>query len=182
MALARQALDDWVHGRRPLLPADLHPSLRRQSGVFVSLEDRATRRVVGCRGTLYPGKTRLADEIVANVREASLRDPLHAPLEPSRVATTRIVLCIPGPAVQVWPGDTWDARFFGLLVESGPRAAVMLPWEAPDSAAQQRWGRKRARIADGESAHLLRFPAVRFAESIPVPSPSPSLREDAPYW
>jgi AMMECR1 domain-containing protein len=180
--LARTALTGWVMGRAIRISPALTPALQAQSGVFVSLENR--RLVVrGCRGTLQPRTARLADEIVANVREACLQDPLHPPVKPAELDDIRIVLCVPGQGERVFPGQVWDVHRYGVLVEAGSRAAVMLPWEAPDSEHQVRWGRRRAQIAPSEAAHLVRFAAVRFAEAFPPKSrPAPPEPPRVPYW
>lgn len=174
LTLARHALERWVRGGAFAAPGTatrLHPALLRQAGVFVSL-DLPDGRIRGCRGTLQPRVTRLADEIVANVREAALRDPLHPPVRPSELGRLRIILCVPGHATQAWPDEQWDTHETGLLIESGDRAAVMLPYEAPDADRMRQWALKRAGIAPGEPVRMLRFQAVRFAEVRDLRPPS----------
>jgi AMMECR1 domain-containing protein len=183
LQLARTALRAWVHGRAPSLPPDLHPALRHPSGVFVSLENRQ-RVVRGCRGTLAPTAPTLAEEIVANVRQACQLDPRHRPLQIAELDQVRIILCIPGQQDTTWPGEVWDAHRFGVLVEDGPRAAVMLPWEAPDSMHQVAWGRKRAGLGATEPCRMVRFEAIRFAESWPARPTHPAAQKPSPppYW
>jgi AMMECR1 domain-containing protein len=165
LAVARRALSDWVTKGSARAPAGpLLPPLLRQAGVFVSI-DTGGSVVRGCRGTLEPRTSRLVDEIIANVREAALRDPLHRPLTAKELSRVRIVLCIPGRAEQTWADAAFDAREYGLVVESGSRAAVMLPWEAPDAEHMRLWAMKRAGIRPGDGMRMRRFPAVRFAET-----------------
>jgi AMMECR1 domain-containing protein len=190
LVVARRALQGWVRGPRDVvadrLVADLAPceALLRQRGIFVSLETWKGHRVRGCRGTLVPRTSRLVDELVGNVREAACRDPLHSAVRPDELDALRIVLCVPGAAGPVREDARWDPHTSGLLVRSGDRAAVMLPWEAPDCVHQMAWGRKRAGIRPDEPVEMICFAAVRFAEAPPaMPAPTLSPRPGVrPWW
>ena len=127
--------------------------------VFVTIE--VGGRVRGCRGDLTTRARSLEEEIALAARAAGAHDPRYRPLsrEDLRdflVTVTVVERAEPLTSVEgLTPED-------GLVLRSGGRTGIVLPWEGKDPAVRLDWAYRKAGVAKGASVALQRLVAVRF--------------------
>jgi len=136
LKLARQALDEGVHGK-PLLNLDLQaipPRLREPGASFVTLTVRGELR--GCIGALEPYLP-LAEDVRQHAVAAALEDYRFPPVNPMELPTIKIEvsrLTIPQPLEYQSPQDLLirlRPNVDGVIVRDGMQRATFLPqvWE-----------------------------------------------------
>lgn len=138
VALARQAIQAYVHDHtviHPPLPAD--GELRR-AGTFVSLHlpDGSLR---GCMGTTEPQSASVEEEVVANAIMAAARDPRFYAVTPQELFSLDISVDVLGPAEEVRALDQMDPKRYGMIIRTldGRRALLLPDLEGVDTAEQQ---------------------------------------------
>ena len=158
ISLARTAVRAEVEGRPLPLPAERSPS----HPVFVTIERRG--KVLGCRGDLEARAGSLQEEIVLAARAASSHDPRYRPLKHSdlddfcvTVTILRRLIPLDGPAAAaaLTPDD-------GLVLKSGDRTGVVLPWEGKSPGVRLEWAYRKAGVSPGTACRLYRMIAERF--------------------
>jgi len=149
---------------RSEVTASSAPAARTHSparGVFVTIERNG--RVVGCRGSLEPITPSLEQEIDRNARAAARHDPRYQPLKPSDLREYLVTVTVvkrlepitEGGALALSPSE-------GLVLKSGTRTGVVLPWEGRDPATRLRWAYTKAGAANGSPCRLYRLIAERY--------------------
>ena len=151
-ALERVALREasFILGLRPRRP-DSHKSktfardrallLKRPSrrGMFVSVFDARSKRLVGCMGSLFPARENLYRETLHWTRIALLHDPRRATHKRRTGRLKRIALILSFiHGVQPLRGFYFDSIRHGLLGRWRGREELVLPGEARTSAYARR--------------------------------------------
>lgn len=132
IGIARAAVAAAAAGRvAPLLGAELGPpELRRLGSAFVTLRTGGALR--GCMGRLDPSAP-----IWRNVRDAATTvardDPRFRPVEEDELADLEIEISILGPFVALDDPADFVAGRHGIVVERGPRHALLLPQVAAEN-------------------------------------------------
>ncbi len=172
LALARRAFDAYVlHRERIAVPEDLHPLLRKRSGVFISAMENGAPRC--CMGSLYPTCPTLAEEIVSAAVAAAGLDARRSPIRQEELHRLRLIVSIVAPPEAIGDPHSLDPVTEGLAVRSSCRTGVALPGETPHRERMIRWARIRARAQPGEAVDYFRVRAFRVAE------PQPQLQHNS---
>lgn len=153
--LARSAVRSQVVNARPPLPGGATPA----RPVFVTIEKRG--RVLGCRGTLQARSASLEQEVIDAARAAAGHDQRYIPLRPSDLRDFLVTVTIVERLESLSDIDSLE-RDEGLVLKSGDRAGVVLPWEGRDARLRLRWAYRKAGVAPGSPCRLLRMHAERF--------------------
>jgi AMMECR1 domain-containing protein len=159
LMLARCSLETIVTGKCAI-PRVRSSIARIRCGAFVILVLKGTTRA--CAGTLRPTTESAGREIVAAAAMAAAGDPWHAPLQARDLARGRVEVCLAGPPVPLRSITELNVARDGLLVQSGPRSAVILPGEARTASWALREARRKAGLRPSERADLFRFSAIRW--------------------
>ena len=133
----------------------------RARPVFVTIERAG--RVYGCRGSLRPKTASLQAEVVSAARSAARTDPRYRPLAPDDLKNYRVTVTVvesQAPLEMAAIGSL--QRDEGLVLQSGNRVGVVLPWEGSDARVRLGWAYKKAGVAPGASCRLYRLKAARF--------------------
>lgn len=155
IALARSAVKAEVEGKVPPKPATKSPA----RPVFVTIEIEG--RVAGCRGSLAARTGSLEEEVILAARAAAKHDPRYAPLSPKdipRILVTVTVVNGTQPLDDVnslTPAD-------GLVLKSGAKVGVVLPWEGKDPKIRLGWAYRKAGVKPGTSVRLYKLKAERY--------------------
>jgi AmmeMemoRadiSam system protein A len=125
----------------------------------------------GCIGTIEPVKPNLAQELIANAINASMRDPRFPPVRADELPRLRYsvdVLSAPEPTTF----EELDPATYGVIVEdeAGLRRGLLLPdLKGIETARQQvDIAARKAGIAPGTPLKLSRFRVERFREQPPT--------------
>ncbi len=160
--LAKETVESYICGGKPLKPRNLTPEMKDRAGVFVSIHKHGELR--GCIGTFEPTRDNVAEEIMANAISSSTRDPRFPPVVASELADLEYnvdVLTKPEPVKDT---SQLDPKKYGVIVESGFRRGLLLPdLEGVDSAERQiEICRQKAGISSHEPVSLYRFEVKRY--------------------
>lgn len=152
--VARTAVVAEARGARAERPAGSTPA----RPVFVTIEVDGTVR--GCRGDLTTRERSLEAEVALAARAASAHDPRYRPLskgELQRFLVTVTVVDRMEPLASVAGLTPED----GLVLRSGGRTGIVLPWEGKDAAVRLGWAYRKAGVAPGAPVSLERLVARR---------------------
>jgi AMMECR1 domain-containing protein len=155
IALARAAVRAEVAGS----PIPRLPSRSAPTPVFLTIERKA--QVLGCRGSLEPRARSLEEEIVLAARAAAAHDPRYRPLTPKDLEEFQVTVTLVRrlepieSAAGLTPAE-------GLVLRSGSRVGVVLPWEGRDAGTRLKWAYRKAGVPEGASVRLYRLIAERF--------------------
>jgi len=153
--LARSAVTAEVQGSPiPKMRGSIPPK-----AVFVTIEINGVVR--GCRGTLTTRSASLEAEIQQAARSAAAHDPRYRPLskeELKRFLVTVTIVDRLEPITNISGLTPED----GLVLKSGNRTGIVLPWEGKDPATRLKWAYRKAGVAEGSSVSLHRLVAERF--------------------
>lgn len=127
--------------------------------VFVTIEINGVVR--GCRGDLDLRRTSLSEEVALAARGAASHDPRYTPLTAKDlknflVTVTLVDAVRPIDSIQgLRPAD-------GLVLTSGNRKGIVLPWEGKDPMTRLKWAYKKAGVPETASVKLELLVARRF--------------------
>ena len=157
VSLARETVRCEVEHR--LAPSTSDKDAPR--AVFVTIERRG--KVVGCRGTLRSTQSSLEREVVRAARSAAAFDPRYRPLRPEDLKDFAVTVSVVERQVPLSMGDLATlAPEEGLVLQSGERSGIVLPFEGRDPQTRLSWAWKKAGVAPGSSCRLFRLIAQRF--------------------
>ncbi len=157
IALARANVEAAVQNKTP--PATSHGERARP--VFVTIERAG--QVIGCRGTLQARFGSLEAEVGNAARSAARTDPRYRPLTPADLKNYLVTVTVIESQTPLEIADISSLqRDEGLVLQSGNRVGVVLPWEGNDARVRLGWTYKKAGVAPGASCRLYRLQAERF--------------------
>ncbi|HEX8776285.1 MAG TPA: AmmeMemoRadiSam system protein A [Pyrinomonadaceae bacterium] len=167
-ALARRAVETFVSEGRVIEPPA--ETFDQPAACFVSIKT-IEGELRGCIGTIEPVKPSLAQELIANAINASMRDPRFPPVRAEELPRLRYsvdVLSAPEPATF----EELDPETYGVIVEdeAGLRRGLLLPdLKGIETAGQQvDIAARKAGIVPGTPLRLSRFRVERFREPPPT--------------
>jgi AmmeMemoRadiSam system protein A len=160
--LARETVESYIRGGKPLKPRKLTPEMKERAGVFVSIHKHGELR--GCIGTFEPTKNNVAEEVMANAISSSTRDPRFTPVVTSELDDLEYSVDVLTEPEPVKDTSQLDPQKYGVIVESGFRRGLLLPdLEGVDSVEEQiSICRLKAGISHNEPVNLYRFQVRRF--------------------
>jgi AmmeMemoRadiSam system protein B/AmmeMemoRadiSam system protein A len=132
LALAREAISEWVKHRRRIKPAGTDPAWRERRAVFVTLRKRGQLR--GCIGTLEPVAP-LGEAVVEAAISAATQDPRFSPTQPEELPELDIHISVLSPLRRVDKPEEIVLGKHGIVVQQGGRRGVFLP----EVAIEQGW-------------------------------------------
>lgn len=162
VSLAVQTIEAHVQ-KRPQPDCDKsNPLFESRHGAFVSIhtKDGCLR---GCIGTILPTKDTLYEEIIANAKSASTRDPRFPEITPDELSDLVINVDVLSEPEQVNGLDALDPKKYGVIVANNGRMGVLLPdLEGVDTVEEQvSIAMQKAGIAAHETIELHRFTVER---------------------
>jgi len=155
IALARGTVEHVVLGRPAPAPIELAPS----RGVFVTIERDGT--ILGCRGTLSPTKKSLGEEIMAAATGAAKFDPRYGPVSKDKLDRFLVTVTIVDRLISVATHDGLKPEE-GLVLRSGSKTGVVLPWEGKDPAVRLSWAFRKAGVSPGTEVTLMKLIGKRY--------------------
>lgn len=127
--------------------------------VFVTIEVKGVIR--GCRGSLKARSTNLEREIVLAARAAASHDPRYKPLRASELKDFNVTVTLVKGQEPITSVDGLRPSD-GLVLQSGERFGIVLPWEGKDPKVRLGWAYKKAGVSQGAAVKLFRLKAERF--------------------
>jgi AMMECR1 domain-containing protein len=157
IALAREAVRCEVLGLAPPQPKKKSRALP----VFVTIERRG--QVVGCRGGLRARESSLQGEVIQAARAASRHDPRYKPLAANDLKNFLVTVTIVRAMTPISRAELESLQpEDGLVLQSGNRSGIVLPWEGKEPRQRLSWAYRKAGVAQGASCRLFRLKADRF--------------------
>jgi MEMO1 family protein len=155
IALARAAVRAEVEGQAPPKGTGQSPPLP----VFVTIERKG--RVIGCRGSLECRSRSLEEEVILAARAAAAHDPRYRPVTREDLQDFQVTVTL---VRRLEPLDRVDTLTpsEGLVLKSGDRTGVVLPWEGKAPDVRLRWAYRKAGVSPGAPVRLYRMLADRF--------------------
>lgn len=133
----------------------------RARPVFVTIE--RGNKVLGCRGSLRARAGSLEAEVAAAARSAARTDPRYRPLNRADLKNYLVTVTVIERQTPLELADIGSlGQGEGLVLQSGNRVGVVLPWEGRDARVRLGWAYKKAGVAPGSSCRLYRLQAARF--------------------
>lgn len=155
IALARQTVEACVFQKSLPSPTQKEPA----KGVFVTIERDGT--ILGCRGTLKPRTRTLDEEIIAAATGASRFDPRYGPIRKEKLGKFLVTVTIVERLESCSNVDGLRPSE-GLVLRSGSKTGVVLPWEGKDPKTRLSWAYKKAGVAPGTAVTLMKMVAERY--------------------
>lgn len=155
IALARQTVEACVFQRD--LPTATDE--RAATGVFVTIERDGT--ILGCRGTLSPRERTLDAEIVSAAKGAAKFDPRYGAIRKDKLGKFLVTVTIV-QRLESCSGVDGLQPSEGLVLRSGSKTGVVLPWEGKDPKTRLSWAYKKAGVAPGTAVTLQKMVAERY--------------------
>lgn len=157
IALARQSVRREVLGLAP--PQSKAKS--RALPIFVTIERRG--QVIGCRGSLRAREGSLQGEVIQAARAASRHDPRYKPLTTNDLQNFLVTVTIVRGMTPLARADLESLQpEDGLVLQSGNRSGIVLPWEGKVPRQRLSWAYKKAGVSPNASCRLFRLKADRF--------------------
>jgi AMMECR1 domain-containing protein len=155
--LAREAVRAEVLGT----PLPRPEESSSPSPVFVTIE--RSGKVIGCRGDLECRARSLEEEIRRAARGAAAHDPRYRPLRKADLVDFLVTVTVVREQVPLEGPEGIDglSPADGLVLRSGSRTGVVLPWEGKDPQVRLRWAYAKAGVPPGSSCRLFRLIAER---------------------
>ena len=157
IALARDAVKREVLHQKPPTPTSSEAPLP----VFVTIERHG--QILGCRGVLRPTQSSLQREIVRAARSAASSDPRYRPLSPADLNGFQVTVSVVERQTPLEISELGSlSPEDGLVLQSGERVGIVLPFEGRDPQTRLRWAWKKAGLSPGSPVRLFRLQAQRF--------------------
>lgn len=157
IALARETVRSEVLHQNPPAIGNKEAPLP----VFVTIESHG--KILGCRGTLRPTQSSLEHEVVRAARSAAAGDPRYRPLSPSDLKDFLVTVSVVERQTPLALSDLGSlSPEDGLVLRSGERVGIVLPFEGRDPQTRLKWAWKKAGVSPGSPCRLFRMQAQRF--------------------
>jgi len=154
--IARDAVTETVLGQKP-------PSVANEpqpaKPVFVTIERNG--KILGCRGSLVTRSATLAGEIQAAASSAASHDPRYKPMHPSDLKGFLVTVTLVD-RLETISDVSGLTPAEGLVLTSGSKTGVVLPWEGKDPHIRLEWAYKKAGLPVGAAATLQKLIARRW--------------------
>lgn len=137
------------------IPTDSSPA----QPVFVTIEVNGVVR--GCRGDLVARTRTLGEEIELAARGAAKHDPRYRPLSKDELKSFLVTVTLVDSVQPLSNVEGLEPKD-GLVLTSGGRTGIVLPWEGKDPAVRLKWAYRKAGVAEGSSVTLEKLIARRF--------------------
>lgn len=140
-------------------PLPVPSSQSRVKPVFVTIERNNV--VLGCRGSLHARTSQLEQEVILNARAAAQHDPRYKPLSTKDLKGILVTVTVIDKletikdVSQLTPKD-------GLVLQSGDKFGVVLPWEGKNPKVRLEWAYRKAGVKIGAPVSLQRMAAERY--------------------
>jgi AmmeMemoRadiSam system protein A len=133
--------------------------------VFVSLYS-ADSSLRGCRGTISPVESNLAEAIIRSAIASAVDDPRFPPMTASEIPGLQVKIDVLSPLEPVNDLECLDEKTYGVMIQAGNRRAVLLPDIAVVNSVshQLELVRRKAGLSPDEPAELFRFTVARYEE------------------
>lgn len=154
--LAEKAVEAAASGR----PSPKVVAKAKPRPVFVTIERGG--KVLGCRGSLRVRTSSLEEEVVQAATAAALHDPRHARLRSKDIRGSRVTVTVVNELQPLTSVEDL-AQSDGLVLMSGEKVGVVLPWEGRDPRIRLEWAYRKAGISQGSAAILYLMKAERYA-------------------
>lgn len=162
--LARQAIETYLEtGQIIAAPDPLPEEMAKPGAVFVSLH-LANGLLRGCRGTITPTESNLAQAIIKTAIASATDDPRFTPMSLTETEGLDIKIDVLSSMEPVSDISQLDEKRYGVLIQAGKRRGLLLPdIAAVDSVSRQlELVRQKAGIGPDEPAELYRFTVTRY--------------------
>ena len=157
LVLAREAVRCEVLGKKPPQPRGSERALP----VFVTIERHG--KVMGCRGALQSRESSLQHEVIRVARAAAYHDPRYRPMSAADLKDFSVTVTIVQGMAPLSLADLGSLRpEDGLVLQSGGRSGIVLPWEGKVPRERLTWAYRKAGVNEGTSCRLFRLKAQRF--------------------
>lgn len=169
LELARTAIKIYLAtGQIMPAPNNIPAALRAPGAVFVTLYT-ASGQLRGCRGTLTPVEPTLAEAIIKTAIISATDDPRFPPVTLPEVKDLQIKIDVLSPLEPVTGPEMLDEKVYGVVMQAGPRRAVLLPNIAvvQNVAHQLELVRRKAGIGPDQAVNLFRFTVTRYQADDP---------------
>jgi len=152
--LARQSVEAEVLGKpipKPAGRSEVHP-------VFVTIERNG--KVLGCRGDLAIRTASLESEVILAARGAAAHDPRYRPLTKADLNAFLVTVTVVNRTEPIDTATGLEPED-GLVLKSGTKTGIVLPWEGKDPSVRLRWAYLKAGVSLGSPVTLFRLIASR---------------------
>lgn len=127
--------------------------------VFVTIERNGA--VLGCRGSLHTRTSQLEQEVILNARAAARHDPRYQPLSAKDLKGILVTVTIIDRLETMTDVSNLTPKD-GLVLQSGDKFGVVLPWEGKDPKVRLEWAYRKAGVKKGAPVSLQRMAAERY--------------------
>lgn len=136
LAVARNAIRDHLAGSRFVLPSVDDGALLEHRATFVTLRERATGELRGCRGESRPTRP-LVQAVARTAVISATDDPRFPAVTADELDELQIEVSVLSPLVPITPDEVELGRH-GLLLKRGWAVGLFLP-QVP---IEQQWSRE----------------------------------------
>jgi len=135
LRLAHAAVEAAVRGAAPPAWSRDDAALAAPGAAFVTLRERASGELRGCRGEIMAVRP-LAESVIEGAVAAALDDPRFPPVGEEEIPSLTFELSVLSPMRAVRPDEVEVPRH-GVMISHRGRRGLLLPQVAPE----QGWGR-----------------------------------------
>lgn len=103
----------------------------------------------------------LESAVASAAKSAAVADPKYKPLSPSLTSQILVTVTVV-EALDVIDNVNGLGPESGLVLRSGDRVGIVLPWEGKDPSVRLKWAFSKAGVMRGTAVRLERMTAQRF--------------------
>lgn len=155
ISLARQTVEHVVLGKTAAQAQNPDPA----KPVFITIERDGT--ILGCRGALVTSKKTLDEEIISAAISAAKFDPRYGPIRKEKLGRFLVTVTIVESLEAISDAGGLKPED-GLVLKSGSKTGVVLPWEGKDPAIRLDWAYRKAGVKKGAQVSLMKMIAQRY--------------------
>lgn len=138
----------------------------KKAGVYISIKllDGSLR---GCRGSKYPTKETIEEEIIANTISTATTDKRFPPIKPEELKNICITVHILHEPELIYDINTLNPEVYGIIIRSdSDKTGILLPGarNIKNSQIQIQAAREKAKIDSTENVQIYRFKTDKYSE------------------